>query len=198
MTYAYPLTDLGPTSALATHTVFRANSVYDPDYSWGGDQCYGHVSMTDRFERYYVKKSKFTLLGGDYEVDTSVARGVCLHLGRYHRHFWRWQSNLNTIHGMCTANGGKIFKIPNQGIDQDGHWIRQVVPSKIIILTAMPIRIITLFACPTLRTHFFGMLWLRVFQRHQPMWRMWTSRFRWIMILCIMIQLISFRERIVM
>ena len=30
--------------------------------------------MTDRFERYYVKKSKFTLLGGDYEVDTSVAQ----------------------------------------------------------------------------------------------------------------------------
>ena len=111
MTYAYPLTDLGPTSALATHTVFRANSVYDPDYSWGGDQCYGHVSMTDRFERYYVKKSKFTLLGGDYEVDTSVAQ-VYAYIWADTTDTFGGGNNLNTIHGMCTANGGRFLRFP--------------------------------------------------------------------------------------
>ena len=113
MTFAYPITGLVPTSTTATHTVFRANSVYDPDYSWGGEQCYGHASMTDRFERYYVKKSKFTLLGGDYTVDNSVAQ-VYAYVWADTSETFGGGNDLNTIHGMCTANGGKIFKIPNQ------------------------------------------------------------------------------------
>ena len=87
------------------------NSVYDPDYSWGGDQCYGHVSMTDRFERYYVKKSKFTLLGGDYEVDTSVAQ-VYAYIWADTTDTFGGGNNLNTIHGMCTANGGRFLRFP--------------------------------------------------------------------------------------
>ena len=47
--------------------------------------------MTDRFERYYVKKSKFTLLGGDYEVDTSVAQVYAYIWADTSRHFWRRQ-----------------------------------------------------------------------------------------------------------
>ena len=34
MTFAYPIVGLVPSSTTATHTVFRANSVYDPDYEW--------------------------------------------------------------------------------------------------------------------------------------------------------------------
>ena len=71
--------------------------------------------MSERFERYYVKNSKFTLLGGDYLVDNSVSQ-VYAYVWADTTETFGGGNDLNSIHGMCISNGGKIFKIQNQEI----------------------------------------------------------------------------------
>ena len=110
LSYTENLFGMDTTYGTMAHKVYRANSTYDPDYALGGGIAYGHQTMGDRFQKYYVKSAKLSILGSTYNASSSVIQLYAL----------VWADNtdsftttmpLNTAVGVCKANGGKVFRV---------------------------------------------------------------------------------------
>lgn len=111
LTYIDNLFGMNTTYGTMAHKVYRANSTFDPDYALGGGIAYGHQTMGDRFQKYYVKNSKLSVVGSVHNK-SGVFQLYCL----------VWADNtdsftttmpLNNAVGVCRANGGKVFRLTN-------------------------------------------------------------------------------------
>lgn len=109
LSFAAKAQQLGPTQIMPFHKSWRANDPYDPDPALGGSSAYGFASMAARFDKYYVKSSKFSIVSSGY--NNTKAQLLCMiwadntYQGDY--------SDINTNIGICRANGGKMFEIPH-------------------------------------------------------------------------------------
>ena len=71
LSFVDTLTGMNTAVGSLAHKVYRANSSYDPDYALGGQYAYGHQTMGDRFEKYYAKSARLSVLGSSYNVLSS-------------------------------------------------------------------------------------------------------------------------------
>ena len=112
LSFVDTLTGMNTAVGSLAHKVYRANSSYDPDYALGGQYAYGHQTMGDRFEKYYAKSARLSVLGSSYNVLSSPIQLYAL-VWADNTETFSSTTPLNTAMGICKANGGKVFRLTN-------------------------------------------------------------------------------------
>ena len=107
LSFAYRHQQITTTAGVPYHVAYRANSPYDPDPSIGGSGAYGFTQMAARYEKYYVKAARCTLITAGYNV-TKVQPLVLMVVDNRSTHSG---SDINTCVGICKANGGKMVQM---------------------------------------------------------------------------------------
>lgn len=98
------------TATTMGHLLLRANSPYDPDWSYGGVSAYGFKTMTDRYNRYYVKDATFKLLGARYGASAGATQTYAL-VWADNSDVFDASTDVCTAAGRCKSNGGKIVRL---------------------------------------------------------------------------------------
>lgn len=107
LTWSVKQLQISTPSGTPFHKAIRANSPYDPDPALGGESAYGFDIMAGRWDKYYVKGAKMSLITSGYN-QTKIQPLVLM-----------WADtqpgadlpNLNTAVGICKANGGKMWQM---------------------------------------------------------------------------------------
>lgn len=107
LSFSYPLKAITTTGGIAFHTTYRANSPYDPDPALGGNSAYGFPVMAARYNKYYVKSARCKLAAAGYN-NTKIEPIVLMWVDGKST---VTLTDLNTVMGICKANGGRSFQM---------------------------------------------------------------------------------------
>lgn len=107
LSFAYRHMQITTTAGVPYHVAYRANSPFDPDPALGGASAYGFAQMATRYQKYYVKSARCTLISHGYNV-TRVEPLVLMWVDNRSTY---GAADINTCVGVCKANGGKMMQM---------------------------------------------------------------------------------------